>query len=111
MKKYEEAGSILSVLLEKYPQDYQAWLAEVVLQWIRNDQEAVKNALTGAKKLKHPDFNSWLKTASSMKEPLSSISFSVDIDFNFYLPEIFSLNYNDPIGVFAFDKLDAVFHK
>ncbi len=110
-KKYAEAGEILKDLISDHPDYYKAWLAEAILQWINNDEQAVIKAITGAKALRYPGFKTWLKTASAMKDPLSTISFAVDVELNFYVPEMFSLGFSDPIGFFGFNRLDAVFNR
>ncbi len=90
---------------------YNAWIAKAVLSWMNNSEEDVTIALKGAKKLKNSGFKEWLKKASSIKEPLSTISFYDKISLNFYMPEIFTLHYNDPLNIFLFEKLDTVFKK
>ena len=111
LKQYDEAEKIILDVLEKNPTYYKACIAKAILYWIKDDQKSLTEALSDAKKLKNPSFKSWIKVASSVKEPLSTISYAPDIDLNFYIPKIFSLSYNDPIGFFAFDKLDSVFSR
>lgn len=119
LNKYDEAEKIISDLLKENPDFYNAWLAQAILSFIRHDETSAVEALNGAKKLKNPGFKSWLKKASSasnssdsdvsLKALLDCISYSLDMDLKFYIPEMFSLSYNDSIGFFAFDKLDAIF--
>ncbi len=110
-KEYDDATKEIDNALTLDPDFYQAWLAKAVINWLKSDEEGAMAALKGAKKLKHPSFKEWLKNASSLKDPLESISFYDKIDFNYYFPEIFTMHYDDPLNVFLFENLDGVFKK
>ena len=119
LNNYDEAEKIIDDIVKNNPNYYKAWLAQAILSFIKHDEAAAVEALNGAKKLKHAGFKSWLKKASSasnssdseesLKALLDCVAYATDIDLKFYIPEMFSLSYNDTVGFFAFDRLDAVF--
>lgn len=108
---FKEAEACLNEALILNSSFYEGWIAKAVLGWMIKNEDDVMVALKGAKKLKNPNFKVWLKNASSLKEPLSAISFYDKINLNFYMPDLFSLNYSDPLSIFLFEKLDTVFKK
>ncbi len=119
LNNYDEAEKIIDDIVKNNPDYYKAWLAQAILSFIKHDESAAVEALNGAKKLKHAGFKSWLKKASaasnssdseeSLNALLDCVTYATDIDLKFYIPEMFSLSYNDTVGFFAFDRLDAVF--
>ena len=119
LNNYDEAEKIIDDIVKHSPDYYKAWLAQAILSFIKHDESAAVEALNGAKKLKHAGFKSWLKKASaasnssdsedSLNALLDCVTYATDIDLKFYIPEMFSLSYNDTVGFFAFDRLDAVF--
>ena len=108
---FSEAASALNEALILNSAFYEGWIAKAVLGWMNKNEDDVMVALKGAKKLKNPNFKVWLQGASSLKEPLSSISFYDKITLNFYIPDLFTLHYSDPLSIFLFEKLDTVFKK
>ena len=99
----------INKVLEMKPDFYDAWLAKAVLYWSISDLKEAGEALKGAQNLKPREFGEWLRYASSQKDHLSAIKLDIPFNIPFAAPSVISIEIDDPVNIFKYDKLDNIF--